>query len=65
VQAHFVFAAELIKQQRAAVCSLPSVSLALGKKKRKGEKETLCKALLLSTHYGDSGVSVSVALGLR
>lgn len=32
---------------------------------RKGEKETLCKGLLLSTHDGDSIFSTSVALGLQ
>lgn len=42
----------------------PRLCLALGKKKE-GEKETLCKGLLLSTHYGDSIFSVFEALGLQ
>lgn len=66
VRAHFAFTADLIKQQRAAVCA--AIVVSGGRKKnreRKGEKETLCKGLLLSTHDGDSIFSTSVALGLQ
>lgn len=33
--------------------------------KKRGEKETLCEGLLLSTRYGDSIFSAFVALGLQ
>lgn len=51
------------------MCSLQLLSLELGKKKErereKGEKETLCKGLLLSMRYTDSIFSTFVALGLQ